>query len=197
MRFFLIKENIVIPTSILIDERRFTYQERVLIYFWSSRSLSHDFNFNLSQYATFRGFPDHSCASNLRSILKRLTTRGLLIFSINKDEVFVKFDQSFNLDLTGSMVYIKKNEVNALQSVVSLRIFEILCCISTYSYCVKVSVSSLKKMIGINPSMYGINSLFYSRLIKPSLENISSSTRIKVTSYLEEDYLTFYVLSNI
>lgn len=193
----MIKENIVIPTSILIDDRRFTYQERVLIYFWSSRSLSHDFNFNLGQYATFRGFPYHSCASNLRSILKRLSTRNLLTYSINKDEIFARFDKSFNLDLNGSTVYIIKNEINALESVVSLRIFEILCCISTYSYCVKVSISAFKKMIGIKPSMYALNSLFYSRLIKPSLENISSSTRIKVTSYIDDEYITLYVLSNM
>lgn len=193
----MIRENIVVPVSILIDDRRFTYQERVLIYFWSSRSLSHDFNFNLGQYATFRGFPYHSCASNLRSILKRLSARGLLSYLISKDEIFTKFDESFNLDLNGSTVYINKNEINSLESVVSLRIFEILCCISTYSYCVKVSVSAFKKMIGIKPTMYSVNALFYSRLVVPSLENISSSTRIKVTSYLDDDYVTLYVLSNI
>lgn len=192
----MIRENIVLPSTILIDNRRFTYQERVFIYFWASRSLSHDFNFTLVQYAAFRGFPSHSCASNLRSILKRLNARNLLTFSISKEDVFVKFDSSFNLDPNGSSVYIKKSEINALESVVSLRIFEILCCISTYSYCVKVSIHSLKKMIGIKQSMYSVNSLFYSRLIKPSLENISHSTKIKVASSLDGDYLTFYVISS-
>lgn len=193
----MIKENIVLPSSILIDDRRFTYQERVFIYFWASRSLSHDFNFKLDQYATFRGFPIHSCSTNLRSILKRLRARDLLTYSISKYDVFLKFDESFNLDLNSNTVYIKKTEINALESVVSLRIFEILCCISTYSYCVKVSISALKKMIGIKPSMYSVNSLFYSRLVKPSLDNISNSTRIKVTSVLNGDHLTFYVLSEM
>ncbi len=194
---FLIKENIVLPSSILIDDRRFTYQERMFIYFWASRSLSYDFNFNLGQYATFRGFPIHSCSTNLRSILKRLRARGLVTFSIRKDEVFLKFSDSFNLDINGKTVYIKKSEINALESVVALRIFEILCCIDTYSYCIKVSIEALKKMIGIKPSMYSVNTLFYSRLVKPSLENITVSTRIKVTSELEGDHLTFYVLSNM
>ncbi len=193
----MIKENIVLPISILIDQRRFTYQERMFVYFWASRSLSYDFNFDILQYAAFRGFPLQSCSTNLRSILKRLKQRKLLEYSINKDAIFVRFDKSFHLDSNGEVIYLKKNEINALDSVVSLRVFEILCCISLFSFCVKVPIDTFKTMVGIKPAMYGTNAAFFSRLIKPSLKKITQHTRISVTSKFDGEDVTFYVVSQM
>lgn len=193
----MIKENIVLPTSILLDERRFTYQERMFIYFWASRSLSHEFNFTIPQYALFRGFPLQSCASNLRSILKRLRNRKLLTFSISKDDVFVVLDQSFNLSNHDSSIYINKNEINSLPSVVSLRIFEILCCLSVNSFSITMPIDAFKKMVGIQPAMYGTNASFYNRLVKTSLIEISDNTRISVKSEFDGESLMLYVVSQM
>ena len=193
----MIRENVFLPKAILVDERRYTYQERMFIYFWVSRTLSHDFNFDMTQYASFRGFPLHSCASNLRSILKRLKSRQFLSYVINKDQIFVHFDESFNISNSQESVYLKKDEINALDSIVSLRLFELLCYICDKSCSVTVSADELKKLLGIGPEMYGSNSAFYSRLVKPSLKNISNSTRIMVKADFTCDEVTFYVLSEI
>ncbi|MCP4884801.1 MAG: RepB family plasmid replication initiator protein [Flavobacteriales bacterium] len=180
-----------------MDERRFTYQERMFIYFWVSRTLSHDFNFDMTQYASFRGFPMHSCASNLRSILKRLQERNFLTYVINKEQIFVHFDESFNISDPKNSVYLKKDEINSMPSVVTLRLFELLCCLSDKSCSVTISADALKKYIGIHPTMYGVNTAFFSRLVKPSLKNISQVTRIIAKATLSGDNVVFYVLSEM
>ncbi len=177
-----------------MDERRFTYQERMFVYFWASRSLSHDFSFSLSQYASFRGFPLHSCSTNLRSILKRLKSRCFLSYSIKKESIFVHFDESFALNSKGKSVYIKKEEINALSSVVTLRLFEFICCICQDSCRIKLSIDSLRKYLGIEYNMYGTNYAFFSRIIKPSIENISTLTRITLNAEFDGEKVVFYAL---
>ncbi len=180
-----------------MDERRFTYQERMFVYFWASRSLSHDFNFSLSQYASFRGFPLHSCSTNLRSILKRLKSRRFLSYSIKKDNIFVHFDESFILDSKGKSIYVTKEEINALSSVVTLRLFEFICCICQDSCSIKLNIDSLRKYLGIEDNMYGTNYAFFSRIIKPSIENISRLTRITLNAEFDGDKVVFYALFQI
>lgn len=193
----MINENLILPISILLDERRFTYQERMFVYFWASRSLSHDFNFSLSQYASFRGFPIHSCSTNLRSILKRLKSRNFLTYSIKKDDIFVHFDESFILDSKGKSVYITKEEINGLSSVVTLRLFEFVCCICQDSCSIKLSIDALRKYLGIEQNMYGTNYAFFSRIIKPSIENISRLTRITLDAEFDGDQVILYSISLI
>lgn len=193
----MIKENIVLPRSILLDQRRYTYQERVFIYFWASRSLSHEFNFSILSYAAFRGFPVQSCVSNLRAVLRRLHMRDLLKYKINKESVWVMFDPSFNLDQNSSTVYMQKNEINALSSVVALRIFELLCSLDVHTFCAKIPVESFKNMVGVQSNMYGTNSSFFVRIVKASLKNINENTKIRVQGEFDGENIILYAVSKL